>query len=88
MIAAHFRAAHVILDRITSHRLGESDSRSSVAPVADAEDAVIDEWAEFHDDLLDIRRTGSSVSPRLASFSSTEVVENRRPYQLWRKAPS
>jgi hypothetical protein len=46
------RAAHVVLDRVTSHRLGESDSRSSVAPVADAEDAVIDEWAELHDDLL------------------------------------
>jgi hypothetical protein len=41
-----------ILDRITSQRLGESDSRSSVAPVADAEDAVIDESTELHDDLL------------------------------------
>jgi hypothetical protein len=40
------------LARITARRLDEPVSRSWLVRVADAEDAVLDEWAEFHDAVL------------------------------------
>lgn len=40
------------LTRITARRVGEGARRSWVVPTAEAEDAVLDEWAELHDTLL------------------------------------
>ena len=40
------------LTRIVARRLGERAARSRVLPSREAEDAVLDEWAELHDALL------------------------------------
>jgi hypothetical protein len=40
------------LTRITARRLGEGVRRSWLLPAEHAEDAVLDEWAEFHDAVL------------------------------------
>jgi hypothetical protein len=40
------------LARITERRLGQPVARSWVVRIEEAEDAVLDEWAELHDAVL------------------------------------
>jgi hypothetical protein len=50
------------LARITTRRLGETVSRSLLVPSTEAEDVVLDEWAELHDRVLGTRRIGESTA--------------------------
>ncbi|SRR6266542_2457205 len=55
------------LAKITARRLGEIDSRSWLVPAAEAEDAVLDDWAR-------VPRCPSRLSAGLVKFAPPEAL--------------